>query len=132
MNYEDEENLDELMELYGSESAVQEAKEEKKEGYHEDMGVLLKDYPNVQRELDLHGMIGPEAKVEITRFIDQCIHQRVLTARVICGKGLHSAGFKSVLPEVTERKLADLRRAGKVFTFKREKTGGSFLVYLVS
>lgn len=130
----DEADFDELMKLYTSEEEVRSAKlsKDKADEPHEDIGVLVKDYPKIQRELDLHGMTGMEAQLELQHFVDRCIQQRIMTIRVITGKGLHSAGFKSVLPEVTERKLGEMRRAGKVLVFKRDKTGGSFTVYLVA
>jgi len=95
-------------------------------------GELVKDYPNPQREIDLHGYTGEEAMFELENFLKRCIGQRVRTVRVITGKGLHSKHMKSVLPELTERKLGQLRRAGKVLAFRREKTGGAYVVYLVS
>lgn len=134
MNYEDEENLDELMEQYASESDVEDATRDKEasEEVVEDLGVLVKDYPKVQRELDLHGMTGSEAMFELENFISRCINHRVLTVKVITGKGLHSKYFKSVLPKLTEQKLGELRRKRKVLTFKREKDGGAFMVYLIA
>jgi DNA-nicking Smr family endonuclease len=69
---------------------------------------------------------------ELRNFIERSVNQRIRTVRVITGKGLHSQHMKSVLPELTEKKLGELRRTGKVLTFRREKTGGSYLVYLVS
>lgn len=134
MNYQDEENLDELMEEYASEDHVTSAAREKVAGEEvlEDIGVQVKDYPGPQRELDLHGHTGSEAMLELTNFLNRSIDQRVRTVRVVTGKGLHSKHMKSVLPELTERKLGEFRRAGKILAFRREKTGGSYLVYLIS
>ncbi len=129
-----DDDMEELLEAYGSKEAIESAAREKKEAedLDEDIGVTVKDYPRVQREVDLHGMTGSEAMLELQNFIDRAINQRVLTVRVITGKGLHSKNFKSVLPEKTEKKLAELRRSGKVLAFKREKSGGAFTVYLIS
>jgi DNA-nicking Smr family endonuclease len=96
------------------------------------VGEMVKDYPGPQREIDLHGQTGSEAMFELRNFIERSVNQRIRTVRVITGKGLHSQHMKSVLPELTEKKLGELRRTGKVLTFRREKTGGSYLVYLVS
>ena len=128
------EDLDELLELYASESDVEEAAREKEqaEEVFEEVGVQVKDYPVPQREIDLHGQTGAEAMRELENFLDRSIAQRILTVRVITGKGLHSKHMISVLPELTEKKLAELRRDGKVLTFKREKSAGSFAVYLIS
>ena len=129
-----DDDMEELLEAYASESDVEAAAREKEEAelVNEDIGVQVKDYPKVQRELDLHGMTGAEAMRELEIFISRCIDHRVLTVRVVTGKGLHSKHFKSVLPELTEKKLADLRRSKKVLTFKKEKNGGAFSVYLIS
>ncbi len=120
------------MELYASESDVAKAAREKEAGEEviEDVGVLVKDYPSPQRELDLHGNTGREAMFELENFINRCIAHRVLTVRVITGKGLHSKHFKSVLPELTEKKLSELKSTNKVVTWKRQKDGGAFIVYL--
>ena len=96
------------------------------------VGEITKDYPGPQREIDLHGFTGSEAMHELENFLNRSIHQRIRTVRVITGKGLHSKHMKSVLPELTERKLAEFRQAKKVLAFRAEKSGGAFLVYLVS
>lgn len=129
-----DEDMEELLKLYASDEAVRQAAREKASGEaaFEDVGETLKDFPAPQRELDLHGHSSPEAMFELSNFLNHSLHQRVRTVRVVTGKGLHSKHFKSVLPEKTEQKLAEFRRAGKVLAFKREKTGGAFLVYLVS
>lgn len=134
MSYDKEENQDELMELYASKSDVDAAAREKEAGEEliEDVGVQVKGYPNPQREIDLHGHTGPEAMRELEHFIARSILQHVRTVRVVTGKGLHSKYMKSVLPELTEKKLSQLKRDRKVFAFKKEKVGGSYVVYLIS
>jgi len=94
------------------------------------MSERLQDYPKIQRETDLHGMSGSEAKHEIDRFIQSAQQQRIRTVRIVTGKGLHSKHQISVIPEVTEERLAELKRLGLVLTWKREKSGGAFVVYL--
>lgn len=96
------------------------------------LGEVVKDYPAPQRELDLHGKISSEAMRELEHFIGLSVQHRIRTVRIVTGKGLHSKNMVSVLPEMAEKKLAELRRAGKVLAFKRDKTGGAFLVYLVA
>ncbi len=125
---------DELMELYASKSDVEAAAREKEAGEEaiEDVGETVKDYPAPQRELDLHGHTSSEAMFELGNFLDRSIIHHVRTVRIVTGKGLHSKHFKSVLPELTEKKLAEFSRTGKILAFKREKTGGSYVVYLVS
>ena len=128
------ENLDDLINAYTSESDIQSAIEEKNAGEFEaeqSVGEMLKDYPAVQRELDLHQKTGGEAKSEIDYFINSCTNQNLRTVRIITGKGLHSKNQQSILPQVTEQKLSELRKEGVVLSFKREKTGGSVVVYLI-
>ncbi len=129
-----DDDMEELMELYASESDVEAAAREKEAGEEliEDVGETVKDFPAPQRELDLHGYTGAEAMLELSNFLIRSLEQRVRTVRVITGKGMHSKNFKSVLPEKTEQKLAEFRRSGKVLAFKREKNRGSYLVYLIS
>ncbi|MBU0577199.1 Smr/MutS family protein [Patescibacteria group bacterium] len=130
----EEENLDQLIEAYSSESDIQSAIEEKNAGEFEaeqSIGEMLKDYPAVQRELDLHQKTGSEAQSEISHFINSCSTQGLRTVRIITGKGLHSKNQQSILPQVTEQKLSQLKKEGLVLNFKREKTGGSVVVYLI-
>jgi len=129
----DDETLDELMKQYASEGDIQAAVREKEENEgFEEVGVTVKSYPVVQCELDLHGFSVPEGLFELERFITQSLQHRLRTVRVITGKGLHSKNMISVMPEEIEKKLAHLKREAKVFAFRREKTGGSFAVYLIS
>jgi len=128
----DDENMDELLEEYGSPEQINAANRERERFEPEEVGETVKDYPLPQRELDLHGMTVPEALLEVTRFVDRSIAHRVRTVRIITGKGLHSKNFKAVLPGETEKTLAKLRREGKILSFRREKNAGSFAVYLIS
>ncbi len=130
----DNDSMRDLLEEFGSKDDIRAANRER-DAYEyepEDTGELVKDYPAPQREIDLHGMTVPEALREIDYFIDHSIKQRVRTVRLITGKGLHSVNFKPVLPGETEKRLAELRREGKILSFRREKNAGSFAVYLVS
>jgi len=126
-------DMDDIMEEFASESDVNAALEDKYAGEfieEESINDLLKDYPQPQREIDLHMKTGDEAIAEIHHFIDSSLLQNIRTVRIITGKGLHSAGQKSVLPALTEQKLSDFRKKGMIVSFKREKNGGSFVVYL--
>lgn len=126
-------DMDQIMEEFASESDVNAALEDKYAGEfidEESIGDFLKDYPQPQRELDLHMKTGDEASVAIQNFISSSLLQNLRTVRIITGKGLHSAGQKSVLPQLTEQKLSDFRKKGMVVSFKKEKNGGSFVIYL--
>lgn len=94
------------------------------------VGEVVKGYPGPQREVDLHGKTSAEATIELKSFIRLALQHGVRTVRVITGKGLHSEGMKSVLPQLTEQILSVFKRDNKVLSFRREKTGGSFVVYL--
>lgn len=133
--FEMPEDFEELLEESLKDPKMMEVLEEKvtgDEGAHQPVGEIVKDYPGPQRDIDLHGHTSQEAMFELENFLNRSIHQRVRTVRVVTGKGLHSKHMISVLPELTEKKLAEFRRAGKILAFKREKNGGSYLVYLVS
>lgn len=130
---DDEENLDELLNAFSTKADIQAAMEEKKAGElmaEESTGEKVKHYPKPQRELDLHGKTGSEAKRDIEWFLQSARNQKIQTVRIITGKGLHSPNLKSIMPTVASQKIAELKRGGIVFSSKREKTGGSILVYL--
>ena len=127
-----DENLEELMEIYTSEEAIRSAQREKEEKKAVPIKGSAKNYPKPQRELDLHGFIVPEAMRELDHFIIRAIEHKLRTVRVITGKGLHSKNLKAVMPEATEKRLAQLRHENMVMSFRREKSGGAFVVYLIS
>jgi DNA-nicking Smr family endonuclease len=127
-------NFEELIEEYSSQEDIRRAMREKKSGEPKrptPLSEKLKNYPKPEKELDLHNKTANEAKREIRWFLENAKHNRIRTVRIITGKGLHSQDFKSVLPEITEQKLAELKREGLILSFKKEKTGGSYVVYLV-
>ncbi len=131
--FEDNENLDELLNAYSSKADIQNAMKEKAKGeleVEESTGEKIKNYPKPQRELDLHGKTGIEAKRDIEWFLGNARNQKIQPVRIIYGKGLHSPNLKSVLPQIAEQKIVELKKEGLVFSFKKEKTGGSILVYL--
>ena len=88
-----------------------------------------------QDELDLHGHTADEAEQKAAVFIQAAQARRLHTVRIIVGKGLHSRG-NAVLPDVIEAKMADLKKAGAVLTFRWEKQSkhrsGALIVYLHS
>ena len=123
----DDENLDEIIMEYTKRSDVESAFEEKAAGeFIEDeaVGEAVKDYPSAQKELDLHKRTGSEAQSDIRNFIRISGQQNLKTVRLITGKG------SGVILEVTEQLLSSLKKDGLILGFKKEKTGGSFVVYL--
>ena len=51
----------------------------------------------IQDELDLHGLIGGEAKRETHGFINECANDNVRAVRIVHGKGRNSPGRTPVL-----------------------------------
>lgn len=121
-------DMDELMKEYASRNDVESAMHEKAAGEfveeEESIGEVIKDYPSAQRELDLHNRTGSDAQLDIKNFISSSSQQNLKTVRVITGKG------RGVILEVTEQLLSSLKKDGLIFGFKKEKTGGSFVIYL--
>lgn len=129
----DDEDLEELISLYTTESDIRSALQEKRgEKEIKDVGILTKGYPGVQRELDLHGFAAPDAIFELEKFMSLAQQHHLRTVRIITGKGLHSKNMQSILPQEVEKRLSAYKKDRKVLAFKREKTGGSFVVYLIS
>ena len=94
-------------------------------------GEILKDYPeNPQDELDLHGKTAVEAEKEIKLFLLRAKRLSMRMVRIVTGKGLHSEEGRSVLREVADKRVIQLKREGLIFSHKWEKGGGSILVYL--
>ena len=120
-------DMDELMKEYAKRSDVESAIEEKNVGEfidEESIGEIVKDYPSVQKELDLHKRTGSEAQSDIRNFIRTSGQQNLKTVRLVTGKGT------GVILEVTEQLLSSLKKDGLILGFRKEKTGGSFAVYL--
>ena len=123
----DDENLDAIIREYTSRNDVQSAMQEKNAGEfveNESIGEIIKEYPSVQKELDLHKRNGSEAQLDIRSFIHSSNKQNLKTVRVITGKGT------GVVLDVTKQLLSSLKKDGQILGFKKEKTGGSFIVYL--
>lgn len=91
------------------------------------------NYPEPQEDLDLHGLKGDEAELKTDFFIRDARARGLVTVRIIVGKGTHSKG-PAVLPNIIEAKIIDLKREGRIRTFKWEKRrklkSGSIIVYL--
>lgn len=122
----DDDNFDDLINEFTTESDVKSALEEKAAGEftEEDAGEVTKDYPSPQREIDLHLKTGNEAGLEIRDFIYSSNKQNLLTVRIITGKGTGK------LIQETEKLLSELKNKGQIIRFQKEKTGGSFVVYI--
>lgn len=120
-------DMDEIMRAYATKKDIESALEEKSAGEfisEESIGEIVKDYPRPQKEIDLHQMTGSEGQVNINNFIQTAKKQNLRTVRVITGKG------SGVILELAERVLSSMKNNGEIFSFKKEKTGGSFVVYI--
>ena len=51
----------------------------------------------IQDELDLHGLVAGDAKLETHCFVNQCARDNVRAIRIVHGKGRNSAGRRPVL-----------------------------------
>lgn len=96
---------------------------------------IIKDYPiKSQRSLNLHELKAEEAKIEIDSFIRNMRKKGFQTIKIITGKGIHSKEGKSVLRDVTEEKIAELKKEGLVLSFRwdnqRKRKSGAIIVYL--
>jgi len=119
--------MDEIMKEFTTKNDVESALDEKAAGEfisEESIGEIVKDYPRPQKEIDLHQMTGNEGQVNINNFIQTAKKQNLRTVRVITGKG------SGVILETAERLLSALKKDGEILAFRKEKTGGSFVVYL--
>ncbi|MBN2087934.1 Smr/MutS family protein [Candidatus Peregrinibacteria bacterium] len=120
-------DMDDIIDAYTTESDVNSALEEKNAGEfneEESINETIKDYPSPQREIDLHQKTSAEAISEIGSFIHSANKQNLLTVRIITGKGT------GILLNETEKYLSSLKRDGQILRFQKEKTGGSFIVYI--
>lgn len=61
----------------------------------------------IQDELDLHGLIAADAKIETHAFINECARDNVRAVRIIHGKGRNSAGR---MPVIKNRLLGWLKK----------------------
>jgi DNA-nicking Smr family endonuclease len=120
-------DMDEIIKEFTTKNDVESALDEKAAGEfisEESIGEIVKDYPRPQKEIDLHQMTGSEGQVNINNFIQTAKKQNLRTVRVITGKG------SGVILETAERLLGALKKDGEILAFRKEKTGGSFIVYL--
>ncbi len=96
---------------------------------------ILQGYPaKPQVKLDLHRFTAEEAKMEIQSFIHTSSGNGLKTVIIITGKGTHSKAGQSILRDVAEEKIVELKRQGLVFHFKweriRKSRSGAIIVYL--
>jgi len=84
----------------------------------------------IQREIDLHGMTGDEAREALRAFIGGCIADRLRCVRIVHGKGLGSGAAGPVLKSGVNRWL---RRWNEVLAFCSAPPcdGGTGAVYVL-
>ena len=130
----DEENLNELLETYSSESDVQAAMKEKEQNKLQENEPVRIPNREPEDELDLHQQTGKEAENSIEAFIRSSYKNGVKILKIITGKGLHSEGGRSVLRSLTAKKISGLQKEGLVTVWKweskNETKSGAMIVYL--
>lgn len=93
----------------------------------------LKRYPLPQGQIDLHGYSAIKADLNVEAYLRNAYRNGTYTVRVIVGKGLHSKDGP-VLPDIVEKRLAQLKKDKIVFAYEWEKKkkskSGSITVFL--
>ncbi len=93
----------------------------------------LKRYPLPQGQIDLHGYSAIKADLNVESYLRNAYRNGTYTVRVIVGKGLHSKDGP-VLPDIVEKRLAQLKKDKIVFAYEWEKKkkskSGSITVFL--
>jgi DNA-nicking Smr family endonuclease len=91
---------------------------------------LKRGHYRVHAELDLHGLIVPEAKATVRTFIEDARARGVRCVRIIHGKGLRSRHRGPVLKAYLDRWLR-LRDDVLAFCSARRVDGGTGAVYVL-
>lgn len=115
--------MEELLSLYPPGKGVQDEKN-KGEYKRKDHGLGRKTLEKMapERELDVHGLKGEEAKKEVLSFLRRCRRQGIKKGFIIHGKGLHSQGGAVLRPMI--RKLLDSHPQVKNWGKASPKEGG--------
>jgi DNA-nicking Smr family endonuclease len=84
----------------------------------------------VKSELDLHGLTGAEARLELRAFLAECLDARLQCVRIIHGKGLRSGPRGPVLKASVNRWL---RQWDEVLAFVSApvRDGGTGAIYVL-
>jgi DNA-nicking Smr family endonuclease len=94
------------------------------------MRKLRRGQYRVEAEIDLHGLILPEAKQGLREFLGRVLQQRLRCIRIVHGKGLRSGPRGPVLKNAVN---VVLRRTDAVVAFcsARQVDGGTGAVYVL-
>lgn len=133
----DDESFEELIEKSLANKDTQILLQEKYKGSVKDKPLskkqIIKTFPLVQEELDLHGHTAAEALEKNEAFIRKEYQKGKRTLLVIVGKGTHTRG-RAVLPDVIENQIVELKRKNIVLAFEWDKgvkrKSGAIIVYL--
>lgn len=87
----------------------------------------------VQAHLDLHGMIQPDAKDALERFILESVRKGLRAVLIVHGRGLRSPGGTPVLKHAAAQWLSHGRIGGYVLAFAtaRAADGGAGAMYVL-
>ena len=91
---------------------------------------LRRGHYRVEMELDLHGLIVPEAKQALREFLSRAIARQCRCVRIIHGKGLGSGPRGPVIKQAVN---VILRRTEPVVAFcsARQVDGGTGAIYVL-
>jgi len=91
---------------------------------------LRRGYYSVRAELDLHGMIVPEAREAVAYFLHECLIHQYRCIRIVHGKGYGSWNKQPILKGKLNRWLQQ-RDEVLAFCSARQYDGGTGAVYVL-
>jgi DNA-nicking Smr family endonuclease len=91
---------------------------------------LRRGYYSVRAELDLHGLLVPEARQAITAFLHECRHRRLGCIRIIHGKG-HGSRHKQPVLKIKLNHWLRQHDSVLAFCSARSMDGGTGAVYVL-
>lgn len=97
---------------------------------HQVLRKLRRGQYSVGAELDLHGLIVPEARAAVASFLHDCLAHRVGCARIVHGKGLGSHQKQPVLKSKVNHWLQHHDQV-LAFCSARHFDGGTGAVYVL-
>ena len=92
---------------------------------------LRKGEWRAQAELDLHGLIRAEAKVELVEFLHECFRRGARCIRIVHGKGLGSPNREPVLKQAVRHWLAQREEVLAYVQARPADGGGGAVIVLL-
>ncbi|KHD07043.1 DNA mismatch repair protein MutS [Candidatus Thiomargarita nelsonii] len=97
---------------------------------HRVLAKLRRGQFSINAELDLHGMIVREARVEVGNFLHDCYNSQIRCARIVHGKG-HGSWQKQPILKKKLNKWLQQRDEVLAFCSARSVDGGTGAVYVL-